>query len=42
MCFGIETAVFYELKQNITRDIFKKYFHGEKDKKDFSYKYCCQ
>ena len=23
---------FYELKQNVTRDFFKKYFHGEKYK----------
>ena len=25
----------HELKQNVTRDFFKKYFHGEKDKKVF-------
>ena len=24
---------FYELKQNITRDFFKKHFHGEKNEK---------
>ena len=24
---------FYEVKQNVTRDFFKKYFHGEKHEK---------
>ena len=26
---------FRELKQNFSRDLFKKYFHGEKDEKVF-------
>ena len=30
----------YELKQNVTADFFKKYFHGEEDEKSISYKYC--
>ena len=33
---------FHELKQNLTDDLFKKYFHSEEDEKRISYKYCCQ
>ena len=28
-----KTAAFYELKQNIKRQFFKKYFHGKKEEK---------
>ena len=33
---------FYELKQNVTRDFFKKNFHGEKDEKSIFSKCCCR
>ena len=35
-----KTAPFHELKQNVTRDFLKKYFHGEKDEKSTSCSSC--
>ena len=32
----------YELKLNLAKNLFKKYFHGEMDEKRIFFKYCCQ
>ena len=33
----MKNLFFHELKQNVTRDFFKKYFRSEKDEKSISY-----
>ena len=33
---------FHELRQNATRDFFKKYFYGEKDERSIFLEYCCR
>ena len=38
----MEQLFFHDLKQNVTRNVFKKYFHDEKDGKSISYKKFCQ
>ena len=38
----MKQLLFYELKQNATRDFSKKYVHGERGEKSIFFKYCCR